>query len=486
MIKKSKLFNRIRYFFKSMRLRVFLTVVFTGVLALTAVFITVGRSYRTEIEDKRIADVRAYVSRLSLKMVNNAYLVNSSAVPDITKELDIAAELFGGRVIVVGRRLQIIYDTYGIETGKTLVSEEAIKALRGENSEYRDEEKMLIELAEPIFDTYGSNPNESLGVIIISFSTRQSLGVAEALNQKLLACAIVTAIAILLTAYYSSRRVTMPFVRINQSLQHVAEGYIDDRADIQGYSEIVKISDSLNEMLSRISLLENSRQEFVSNVSHELKTPITSIKVLADSLLTQPDAPAELYREFLSDINDEIDRENKIITDLLELVRLDRKTGDMHIAEVSINELLEIILKRLKPIARKRDIELIFESFRPVLAEVDEVKLSLALSNLIENAVKYNIESGWVKVSLNSDHKHFYIRIADSGIGIPEEALDRIFDRFYRVDKARARETGGTGLGLAITKSVILMHKGTIKVESIEGEGSTFLIRIPLAYIQQE
>ncbi len=197
----------------------------------------------------------------------------------------------------------------------------------------------------------------------------------------------------------------------------------------------------------------------------------------------QEDVPAELYREFLTDITDEIERENQIINDLLSLVRLDRKDAEMHIAQVSINELMEIILKRIKPIAKKRNIELMFESFRPVLAEVDEVKLSLAVSNLIENAVKYNVEDGTVRVSVNADHKYFYISVSDSGIGIPEAAQPFIFDRFYRVDKARSRESGGTGLGLAITKSVVLRHKGTIKVNSRENEGTTFTVRIPLNFI---
>ena len=145
--------------------------------------------------------------------------------------------------------------------------------------------------------------------------------------------------------------------------------------------------------------------------------------------------------------------------------------------------MLEIILKRLKPIAKARNIELVFETFRPVLAEVDEVKISLAISNLIENAIKYNLEDGWVKVSLNADYKYFYLTVADSGIGIPESAQSLIFDRFYRVDKARSRQTGGTGLGLSITKNVVLMHKGVIKVYSRENEGSTFTMRIPLSFI---
>ena len=163
---------------------------------------------------------------------------------------------------------------------------------------------------------------------------------------------------------------------------------------------------------------------------------------------------------------------------------MDKKNADLNIQSININDLLELILKRLRPIAAKSDIELVFESFRPVVAEVDEVKLTLALSNLIENAIKYNVESGWVHVSLNADHKFFYVKVADSGIGIPEEDQERIFERFYRVDKSHSREIGGTGLGLAITRNAILMHRGAIKVYSKPGEGTTFTVRVPLAYIR--
>ena len=236
-------------------------------------------------------------------------------------------------------------------------------------------------------------------------------------------------------------------------------------------------------MLRRMKLQEDSRQEFVSNVSHELKTPITSMNVLADSLLAQDNVPVELYKEFMGDIAEEIDRENKIITDLLSLVKMDRRSSDVNIQETNINQLIELILIRLRPIATKRSIELVLESFKPVIAEVDETKLTLALSNLVENGIKYNKDEGWVHVSLNVDSKYFYVKVEDSGIGIPEESQEHIFERFYRVDKSHSKEIGGTGLGLAITRSAIAMHHGAIKVFSKEGEGTTFSVRIPLSYI---
>ena len=275
-----------------------------------------------------------------------------------------------------------------------------------------------------------------------------------------------------------------PFKELQWKLKRVEEGNLDEELSSNAYTETRQITESISKTLKKLKAVDQSREEFVSNVSHELKTPITSIRVLADSLMSMDDVPVELYREFMTDISDEIDRESKIIDDLLSLVRMDKTAGaELNIAQVNVNGLLELILKRLRPIAGKRNVELTFESIREVTADVDEVKLSLALNNLVENAIKYNVEGGWVRVTLDADHKFFYVKVADSGIGISEEFQEHIFERFYRVDKARSRETGGTGLGLAITKNIILMHQGAIRLTSKEGEGTTFTVRIPLTYI---
>ena len=231
--------------------------------------------------------------------------------------------------------------------------------------------------------------------------------------------------------------------------------------------------------------LDESRQEFVSNVSHELKTPITSMKVLADSLISQENVPIELYKEFMTDIAEEIERENKIITDLLSLVKMDKTSANLNIENRNLNELIELILKRLRPIAKQRNIDVLYESAREVFAEIDEVKLTLAISNLVENAIKYNKEYGYVKVSLDADHQFATIMVEDNGIGIPQEAQEHIFERFYRVDKSHSREIGGTGLGLAIARNAILLHRGSIKIDSEEGQGTVFTVKIPIIYVSK-
>ena len=321
------------------------------------------------------------------------------------------------------------------------------------------------------------------GVMLTSISTDSIISTMDSLNQRALILEALTIVVIISIAIVLSDILTRPFARVTQAINTVKAGYSNEKISVPDYLETEHIVDAFNQLLGRMKMLDDSRQEFVANVSHELKTPLASMKVLADSLLTQPDAPVEMYREFMEDITMEIDRENQIITDLLALVRMDKKVSDLNISTVNMNDLTELVLKRLRPIARKKNVEVIFESIRPVTAEVDEVKMTLIISNLVENAINYNKEHGSVKVVLDADHQMFSLEVSDTGIGIPEDSLEHIYERFYRVDKSHSKEVGGTGLGLAITRSAVLMHRGSITVKSLEDEGSTFIVKIPLNYI---
>ena len=431
----------------------------------------------------KISDIKKQSSILATRLDLLGYISNPTA-DDINNELNYLTEVYKGktvnaRILIVNENLLVIKDTYDSETYKVLISEPVIKCFKGQNSQIINKREQYVEFTQGVTNS----DKQVIGALIIRFSIEDIYAIQANLRERMIIITLIIAILIFLISFYYSKKMTKPLLTLTSSMDRLFEGYMEDEIEIKGYLESEKISQSFNKMIGRLKKQETSRQEFVSNVSHELKTPITSIKVLAESLLTQEDAPAELYREFLVDINDEIERENKIINDLLSLVKLDRTEGVMHINSININDLLEQILKRLRPIAQKRNIEMVFESFRPVIAEVDEVKLSLAISNLIENAIKYNKDDGWIRVSLNADHKYFYVKVADSGVGIPEDSKDLIFERFYRVDKARSRETGGTGLGLAIARNSIHMHRGAIKVYSQINEGTTFTVRIPLNYI---
>lgn len=328
------------------------------------------------------------------------------------------------------------------------------------------------------------NGSQVQGVMLASVSTDSIAATMELLNRKALIIEIVMIICIFGVAVGFSTILVKPFNRVTQAITEVKDGFTDEPIAVPDYIETEHIIDAFNQLLTQMKVIDDSRQEFVSNVSHELKTPLTSMKVLADSLMQQQDAPVELYQEFMQDIADEIERENKIINDLLSLVKMDKTAAQMNITSVDVNELIESVLKRLRPIARLRDVEVVFESIRPVTAELDEVKITQVFTNLVENAIKYNKEHGWVKVLLDADHQFFTVEISDSGIGIPESDYDHIFERFYRVDKSHSREIGGTGLGLAITRNAVLLHRGSVKVSSLEGQGTCFTVKIPLTYVR--
>jgi signal transduction histidine kinase len=457
-----------------------LVFIVIGVVPLSFFTFVLLNTYEEKAINNRISELQSQGNMLSDRLYQTVNLTTGEDT-QIDAEVKRISEIYHGRIIIVNNNLKIINDTYSLENDKYLIADEVIQCLNGtKKNPVHDKRTQYLKLTYPITQ---NQTKEIMGVIVMNFSTRDIQSIRDSLEQRVVLFTVILAVLIVVFSIYFSGILTKPLTNVVNSIDRITEGYLEEGVSIKGYNEIVKISDSFNHMINRMQKLESSRQEFVSNVSHELKTPITSIKVLADSLLMQEDTPVELYREFLLDITDEIERENKIINDLLSLVKLDKTAGDLNIATVNVNELLEQILKRLRPIAKKQNVEMIYESFRPVIAEIDEVKLSLAISNLIENAIKYNIEDGWVRLSLNADHKYFFIKVSDSGIGIPEAAQDSIFERFYRVDKARSRETGGTGLGLAITKNVIQMHRGAIKVYSKEGEGTTFNVRIPLNFI---
>lgn len=336
-----------------------------------------------------------------------------------------------------------------------------------------------------VTDVNGNSQTKILGAMYTRYSTTAFKEFYYTILNYIVVIDLLLGVFALIMSWICSRILVKPIKSIEESIERISTGNLKANIEEKGETEVKNIIREFNQMVEIIAKQDESRQQFVSNVSHELKTPITSMKVLADSLVGQENVPEELYQEFLTDIAKEIDRENDIITDLLNLVRMDSGNDKINISTVNINELVESTLKRLRPIAEVKNIEVVLESFRPVMADVDEVKFNMVVTNLVENAIKYNVTDGWVRVSLNADHQYFYLKVADSGIGIEDDQQEHIFERFFRVDKARARETGGTGLGLSITKNIILLHKGTIKVHSKEGEGTTFTVRIPLKYIEQ-
>ena len=471
---------------RSLRVRIFLLLMVMGMIPSYVTFTALLHNYEERAVNVKISEVSNQFKIIANHLLTYNYLQDTTSEV-INAEINQIANLYDGRVLIVSSNFKVIKDTYGISEGKTIISEEVIKCFKGENTTYYDDEDGFIEMTIPIMDTITVNQGEQgpvpiKGVMLSSISTDTIALTISILQRKAFVLEMVMIILILVMSLATSQILIIPLKKVTGAISEVKEGFTDEAISVPDYEETEHIVEAFNQVLRRMRTLDKSRQEFVSNVSHELKTPLTSMKVLADSLIMQENVPNELYQEFMTDIAAEIDRENRIISDLLTLVKLDKTDGEMNIETIDVNALLELLMKRLRPIARQHNIEVILESNRPIQAEVDEVKITLALSNLVENAIKYNKENGWVRVILDADHQYFTVMIEDSGMGIPEESIEHIYERFYRVDKSHSKEIGGNGLGLAITRNVILMHRGTIQVSSIEKEGTTFLVRIPLTY----
>lgn len=464
---------------RSMRVQLFAVLVVIGLIPVIFFSNILINSYEKRLISQRTDEIQSYGTVLS-NLVNSSEYLTGQEAPEVEQEAESIATIYQGRVLIINQDLSVVTDTFNLEVGKTMISSEVVRCFVDHEKRYVNDLGDYVQLTMPIVN---ASTEQTTGAIILTFSTKNFRTTANVINRRSIILILTIAIVIMFLAFGYSVLITRPLQRVTESIDDIAAVDMDTKLDVHTYSEVERISESFNRMIDVIRQQDEAKQSFASNVSHELKTPLASMKVLSDSLLSQEGMPEELYREFLVDITHEIERMTNIINDLLTMVKLDKNTADMNIVNISINDLIEQLLKRLRPIAAERNIELIYESFRPIMADVDEVKLSIALNNLIENAIKYNYDDGWVRVTLNADHKFFYVKIEDSGVGIPEDVQDKIFDRFYRVDKARSRDTGGTGLGLSLTRSTVLLHRGSIKLHSKEKEGSTFTVRIPLTYV---
>lgn len=385
------------------------------------------------------------------------------------------------RILVVDASGFVVMDSSEADLNTTLMNSVTLSALNNEDKAQKyDKGSSIMMAAAPVLDKEKKNV---VGAVTMVAAIDDVFLPIQDLKSQVSLLSVVIALMAGLLSFVTASFITKPLKTLMKFVQKITNGQLDQKVDVVGNDEIAELGNAFNHMTEQLQRVEQSRQEFVSNVSHELKTPLSSIKVLTESLMFQEDVPIEMYQEFFEDINSEVDRLNNIISDLLTLVRLDQREIPLNITEVNLNEMIQSLLKRLAPLAKKKNINLIYESHREVTAEIDIVKLSLALTNLVENAIKYTPEAGTVTVILQGDLQDAIITVQDTGIGIAKEEQARIFERFYRTDKTRNRETGGTGLGLAITYKTVIMHNGSIVVESEEGKGSTFSVQIPLRHI---
>ena len=382
------------------------------------------------------------------------------------------------RYLLLDIRGNVQADAYDDRVNTNLIAVPEVRAaIYGENSSkiYKlPTGENVIYVAAPVMDR-----NTVIGVVLASDSIDD---IIENVNKIMSRVFFLSLLGLLITGFISfifADVISKPIEHMRGLVNDFSKGKFDTRILIDSYDEIGQLGETFNDMAAQIHQVDENRKQFVSNVSHELRTPMTSLNIIAESLLQQEHWEEGIYREFLGDIESEVKRLNQIIDSLLYLVDVEKKELKMDQQLCYINYLIQNVLKHLKPIADQKHISMNFEEYEKVQILVDQGKIQQCLINIINNAIKYTPEGGKVTIKLMQDKNEIIIAVKDTGHGIPEEDIPRIFDRFYRVDRARARTTGGSGLGLSIVKQIVMLHNGSIRVESSVNVGTTVYIHLP-------
>lgn len=389
----------------------------------------------------------------------------------------------GGRVLMLDCDAVVTYDSNkGIMEGKIMPAPIVLDALRGNNDAEEGEDatgELILNAAVPI-----TRDKNVVGVI---YYQAPALEVEEYINKIkgiMAMLAILVCVLIGIVSFIMSGIITDPIRRLTKQLEEMSEENPDREIEIKTGGEIGTLVDSFNKMTEKIRDQENKRQEFVSNASHELKTPLSSIKLIADSLLNAPNADRETVEEFLTDMNVQVDRLTRIVNKLLTLTKMDSASNvtKLEFNVMNLSEICSNIVKALRPLAEQKNITLDFFADGAIYSRIEKDRLWEAIYNILDNSIKYTPQGGSVSMEVSKEDGNAIITVEDTGIGIAPDELYKIFDRFYRVDKARARETGGTGLGLSIALTAVELHGGNIQVESEEGKGSKFIIIVPITF----
>ncbi len=411
--------------------------------------------------------------------IKNYLSVNAyhEAITNINPIIEKYSKEINGRIIVVDGNGVVRGDSNKEYLGNTFRHTEIQYSLKGQTSaniyNFKEYGHVLYVAVPAIVH------NRIVGAILVSVSINDIYIELSHINQNLILISVVSILLIALISFIFLDFSFKPLERFTKAINNMTKGDFKQKIEINTNDEFKSMADAFNAMIMKLDQVDKQRNEFVANVSHELRTPISSIKLLSESLLHQDEDNIHIYKEFMEDIAAEADRLNNIILELLALVDLDKEKLHINYKLTYINFLLEKIVNRMRPLAEKKKMKLTLKLDEKIQIKVDSEKIQQAIINIIDNAIKYTPEGGKVKVSLYSQGKWCFIEIKDNGIGIPEKEINQIFDRFYRVDKARSRKTGGTGLGLSISKQIVSLHQGAIEVESSVGKGSVFYIKIP-------
>ncbi|MBQ2930481.1 MAG: HAMP domain-containing protein [Clostridia bacterium] len=430
-----------------------------------------------------------YAQRTRQASLSAEKLASSVAPFFASADLNAAADLLHataadveGRIFLIDAEGKIQLDTLSLLEGTRTGVPEAIAVLTGSAPRAYGIHPLDAEGSDyaALCAAAMMDDGQLIGAVLLSTPVTELRAAIQTVEKQLMTVFIGVAGAALIAALVFALTLTAPIKALTSTIRRMGKGDLSARVHVRASGELKALADSYNAMAEKIENFDHSRSQFVQNASHELKTPLATMKILLENLIYQPDMPAELRAEFMQDMNHEIDRLSGIITDLLTLTQMDSQETAVKREPIDFSALCEETVHALRPAAEKAKLSLTVAIAPDVTFTGDESKLSQVVYNLTDNAIKYTPAGGKVTVTLHADSREAVLVVKDTGIGIPEGDVKHIFDRFYRVDKARSRATGGTGLGLSIVRQMVQLHGGDIAVTSAPGEGSAFTVTLPI------
>lgn len=446
--------------------------------AVTFVISYLAEDYLVSI---RVRDQLKNTNNIAVSMAPYLRSGNAKKMYELAEQ---SSKEFDGRFLVLNKSGVVQIDSFSVFNGQKLYHKEISDVLLGPRYTSYGFHKMDDGTGEPFYAVYYTSAivseSETIGAVLYTADIQDVVDLTqEFINIVFLIVAGASLLVLIISVVFSGY-ITRPINELKSVAVSISRGNLHQRIKVSGRNEMAALADTFNTMSEKLENMDRKRSEFVSNASHELKTPLSSMKILIESLLYQDGVDEKIYKEFLGDINNEIDRLADVISGLLTLAKTDSETEALKIEKILLSELVNKTVNSLKPIAREKDISLTYTVNNDLEVNCDAVKVMQAVMNLIDNAIKYTDTGGHVWVTLQKSGANAAITIKDDGSGIPESDVPHLFDRFYRVDKARARGTGGSGLGLHIARTIALLHGGSIEVQSEDGVGSMFTLHLPI------
>ena len=437
-----------------------------------------------------------YEQKIFYRLKSNAYLIGDILSDPIkNKDLNFIDEKIG----IFAKELEVritVIDNAGKVLGDSDESSdlmenhndrlEIVRAIKngfGESNRFSDTlEYNMKYVAIPI-----RTDKDYIGIVRLALPLTEVETEIRFIYRIVLLGGVISIIMVVFIGYFISQRIVSPIKEMKEIAHLIASSDFSKRVEINSKDELGMLARSLNEMADqlqqRIDNLKNMdkmKTEFVANVSHELKTPLTSIKGFVETLEDGAMEDKETNKKFLAIIKRHTERLTNITNDLLSLSELESKKDVLSIASFDLKEMIDEIILGFGHAISEKTHKLKFASkFDKYVMSADKVKIEQVIVNLIDNAVKYTESGGEIKIEFTEDEKCVNIIVEDDGIGIPAKYFNRVFERFYRVDKARSRQSGGTGLGLAIVKHIVSLHGGNVQIESQVGIGTKIIVSLP-------